>query len=119
MLNQHPPSTNMHISDEEDKIAEELAQSYVDYRGNPYEELLSILENKIMARFDKMEKQIASFSLKQIKRKRTNENRCKAVNRKGEMCNGFCCKRKSTNLCYAHYVLLSQKSKSNYLYSKK
>jgi hypothetical protein len=77
------------------------------------------MESKLLRRFDDLETKLNSFSLKQMKRKRTGCNRCKALNRKGEICNGYVCKNKSKHLCYAHYVLMDkEKEKANYLYSR-
>jgi len=84
------------------------------------EHLILVMETKLLRRFDDLEAKLNSFSLKQMKRKRTGSNRCKALNRKGEVCNGYVCKNKSKHLCYAHYVLMDkQKEKANYLYSRK
>ena len=84
------------------------------------EHLILVMEAKLLRRFDDLEAKLNSFSLKQMKRKRTGSNRCKALNRKGEVCNGYVCKNKSKHLCYAHYVLMDkQKEKANYLYSRK
>jgi len=84
------------------------------------EHLLLMMESKLLKKFDDMEAKLNSFSLKQMKRKRTGSNRCKNLNRKGEMCNGYICKNKSKYLCYAHYVLMDKKKEeAGYLYSKK
>jgi len=84
------------------------------------EHLILMMEAKLMKKFDDMESKLNSFSLKQMKRKRTGNNRCKNLNRKGEMCNGYVCKNKSKYLCYAHYVLMDKKKEeAGYLYSKK
>lgn len=84
------------------------------------EHLILVMESKIMRRFTDLENKLNSFSLKQMKRKRTGSNRCKALNRKGEICNGYVCKNKSKHLCYAHYVLIDkQKENASYLYSRK
>jgi len=84
------------------------------------EHLMLVMESKIMRRFNDLEAKLNSFSFKQMKRKRTGANRCKALNRKGQVCNGYVCKNKSKHLCYAHYVLIDkQKERANYLYSKK
>ena len=84
------------------------------------EHLLLVMESKIMRKFEELEAKLNSFSLKQMKRKRTGSSRCKALNRKGEICNGYVCKNKSRHLCYAHYVLIDkQKENAGYLYSKK
>jgi hypothetical protein len=84
------------------------------------EHLILMMEAKLMKKFDDMESKLNSFSLKQMKRKRTGTNRCKNLNRKGEMCNGYVCKNKSKYLCYAHYVLMDKKKEeAGYLYSKK
>lgn len=94
--------------------------SAADQEQQCIEHLILVMESKIMRRFDDLETKLNSFSLKQMKRKRTGSNRCKALNRKGEICNGYVCKNKSKHLCYAHYVLMDkQKEKANYLYSRK
>lgn len=94
--------------------------SQADQEQQCIEHLILVMESKIMRRFDDLEAKLNSFSLKQMKRKRTGSNRCKALNRKGEICNGYVCKNKSKHLCYAHYVLMDkQKEKANYLYSRK
>jgi len=91
-----------------------------DHEQHSLEHLILVLETKIMRRFTDMENKLNSFSLKQMKRKRTGSNRCKALNRKGEVCNGYVCKNKSKHLCYAHYVLIDkQKESASYLYSRK
>ena len=85
-----------------------------------FEHLLMVSESRLIKKIEDLEKKIDSFSFKQVKRKRTVVNRCKALNRKGETCNGFCCKNKSSHLCYAHYVLLNKhKEQASYLYHSK
>lgn len=98
----------------------ETEQEEVNHEHHSLEHLILVLETKIMRRFMDMENKLNSFSLKQMKRKRTGSNRCKALNRKGEVCNGYVCKNKSKHLCYAHYVLIDkQKENASYLYSRK
>lgn len=88
--------------------------------ANDTEQLIMLSEKRILKRLDELENKINSFPLKQVKRRRTQKNRCQSLNRKGEMCNGFCCTSKSSYLCYAHYVLLNkQKRESSYLYQSK
>jgi hypothetical protein len=84
------------------------------------EQLMLVLESKIMRKFTDLENRLNSFSLRQLKRKRTITNRCRALNRRGETCNGYVCKNKSKHLCYAHYVLVDkERNNASYLYSKK
>lgn len=128
---QHPQEDEEEEEGEEEEVLlqsryEEPQQEYHyerQHHQNPEEELehlMLVMESKIMRRFNDLETKLNSFSFKQMKRKRTGNNRCKSLNRKGQLCNGYVCKNKSKHLCYAHYVLIDkQKEKANYLYSKK
>lgn len=84
------------------------------------EHLNIITEHKLSKKIDDVFKRLDSFALKGCRRKRTFANRCQALNRKGESCNGYICKEKSKHLCYAHYVIVNQKiEQSGYLYKSK
>lgn len=105
-----------HHHQQEDYSEVELDNS----ENHSLEHLILVMESKIMRKFAELETKLNSFSLKQMKRKRTGYNRCKALNRKGEVCNGYVCKNKSKHLCYAHYVLIDKKKENaSYLYCKK
>jgi hypothetical protein len=87
---------------------------------NNLHHMVVIMETRLEKKMDSILAKLDNFAIKSFKRKRTPQNRCQALNRKGETCNGYICKGKSKHLCYAHYVIITKKlEESKYLYKIK
>lgn len=63
------------------------------------------LRREVHALREEMATGLTNFDLKKAKKNRTLVNRCTYVNRRNEMCRGYICKVKGSQLCYAHHVL--------------
>ena len=62
-----------------------------------------IMRTEMMRLKEYLERQFSELDLKKIKRNRTVRNRCQFPKKHSGSCHGYVCKKSST-LCYAHYI---------------
>lgn len=83
-------------------------ETYVSYQQSVVStdqlmEMMIMMNDNIQNHFKEISDFLKSIDVKRIKRKRTDINRCKYINKNGKQCLGYCCKV-STTMCYAHHI---------------
>lgn len=84
-----------------DKV-ETVEYAYSKQISNLHDEVF-IMRTELMRLKAYLERQFQEMDLKKIKRNRTVRNRCQYPKKQSGSCHGYVCKKSST-LCYAHYI---------------